>query len=259
MKDHDKRPGGSALLQKLSAVTPLQLPGVEVFLVSQRNARTVSNQLHDLLDSDEKARSTNFSTSDLRHRFITGRAALRCILSMLEPGAVPEIDWRFGSSTNGKPYVRAPKSSIRSFNLSYADDLIAIAVSKDVDVGVDIEIGHEIPRSDLPWHLFSADEQRLLRATPAADFAPVFLRLWTLKEAIAKRTGQGFSTEFSEINTIALPVVDGLESVGHRPKSGGLLFHADLTIEGETIFLSVSTAPFSRVHDRPPGLAVRSP
>ncbi len=249
MKDHDERPGGSALLQKLSAIPPLELPGLVVFLVSQRNARAVSGQLHDLLDPDETTRSTRFATWDLRHRFITGRAALRSVLSMLEAGTVPETDWRFGSSTNGKPYVRAPKSSIRSFNLSYADDLIAIAVSKEVEVGVDIEFSQEIPQSDLPWHLFSNDEQRLLRAASAADLPPVFLRLWTLKEAIAKRTGQGFATEFSEINTTALPVVDGLESVGHHPKAGALLFHTDLTIEGETVFLSVSTAPLGQDHD----------
>ncbi len=239
----------SALLHKLSAIPPLQLPGVEVFLISQRNAKAVSGQLNDLLDPNEKTRSARYSTEDLSHRYITGRAALRSILSMFEAGTVAETDWHFGSSTNGKPYVRTPKSSIRSFNLSYADDLIAIAVSKEVEVGVDIEPSHEIPQSEFPWHLFSKDERRLMMATAVADLAPVFLRLWTLKEAIAKRTGQGFATEFSEINIAALPVVDGLEMVGRRRQAGALLFHTDLTVEGETVFLSVSTAPFGRDHD----------
>jgi phosphopantetheinyl transferase len=248
MKDHDERPRGAALIQKLSAVPPLQLPGLVVFLVSQRNGRAVSDQLYDLLHSDEKIRSKRFATWDLRHRFITGRGALRSVLSMIEAGTVPETDWRFGSSANGKPYIQTPKSPTRSFNLSYANDLIAVAVSKEVEVGVDIEISQVIPQGDLPWHLFSDDEQRLLRATSASDLPPVFLRLWTLKEAIAKRTGQGFSTEFSEINTTALAVVDGFGSLGHHPNSGALLFHMSLTIEGETVFLSVSTAPFGRGH-----------
>lgn len=251
MKEHGERPERSVLLHKLSADPPLQLPGLMMFLVSQRNAQAVSGQLHDLLDLADKTRSTRYATENLHRRFITGRAALRSVLSMLEAGTVPETAWRFGSSTNGKPYVRTPKSSIRSFNISYADDLIAIAVSKQVEVGVDIEIGQEIPLSDLPWHLFSNDEQRLLRATSAADLLPVFLRLWTLKEAIAKRTGQGFATEFSEINTLEMSVIDGLESVGHHPEAAALLFHTDLTIEGETVFLSVSTAPFGRDHLEP--------
>ena len=156
---------------------------------------------------------------------------------------VPEPDWRFGASTNGKPYIQAPKSSIRSFNISYARGLIAIGISREVDVGVDIEIRHEIPQHDFPWHLFSAEEQRVLRAATDAERLPAFLRLWTLKEAIAKRTGQGFATEFSEIDTTALTVSEGLESVGGTSRAGSLLFHTDLKVHGTTVFLSVSTAP----------------
>ena len=253
MKDRNERLEESALLQELSAISPLQLPGLAVFLVSQRKAQAVSGQLLGLLDSDENNRLTRFATWGQRHRFITGRAVLRSVLSMFEAGTVPETHWRFGSTTNGKPYIRTPKGSTCFFNISYAGDLIAIAVSKEIEVGVDIEFNQEIPRSDLPWHLFSNDEQRLLKATSAAYLPPVFLRLWTLKEAIAKRTGQGFATEFSEIDTPALPVVDGLESVGRHPKADALIFHAELAIEGETVFLSVSTAPFDRNHDGPVG------
>lgn len=241
------------MLEKLSPIPPLQLPGLVVFLVSQRCVQTLSVQLYDLLDSSEKIRSAEFATRNLRHRFITGRAALRTVLSMLEAGAVPATEWRFGSTPNGKPYVQIPENSIHSFNLSYAEHLIAVAVSKEAEIGIDIELSHQIPQSEIPWHLFSTDEQRLLKATSAADFTPVFLRLWTLKEAIAKRTGQGFATEFSTIDTTALPVVDGLKSVGHRPEAGTLLFHTDLIVEGNTVFLSVSTAPFSRTTCGRPG------
>ena len=155
MTDHTARPSGAALLQKLSAIPPLQFPGVVVYLISRRNAQNVATQLHELLDSDEKARSTRLSTWEQRSRFVTGRVALRCALTILEGGMVPEPDWRFGASTNGKPYIQAPKSSIRSFNISYASGLIAIGISREVDVGVDIEICHEIPQRDFPWHLFS--------------------------------------------------------------------------------------------------------
>ena len=243
MTDHTARPSGAALLQELSAIPPLQLPGVVVYLISRRNAQNVATQLHELLDSDEKARSTRLSTWEQRSRFVTGRVALRCALTILEGGIVAEPDWRFGASENGKPNIRAPKSSIRSFNLSYARDLIAIGISREVDVGVDIEIRHEIPQHDFPWHLFSAEEQRILRAATDAERLPVFLRLWTLKEAIAKRTGQGFATEFSEIDTTVLTVCDGLELVGGWSKADYLLFHTDLQVQGTTVYLSVSTAP----------------
>ena len=170
---------------------------------------------------------------------------------MLVKGSVPAADWRFGASANGKPYVRTPESSIRSFNISYAEDLVAIAVSEEIEVGVDIEIKREIPQLNLPWHLFSADEQRLLKTTALAHFTPVFLRLWTLKEAVAKRIGQGFATEFSEIDTLTLPVVDGFESVGQDWKPGSLLFHSELSIGADTVFLSVAAAPIGSDRNEP--------
>lgn len=253
MKEHDERPRGPDLLDHLAAIAPIALPGLTVFLVSQGHAGTVWDHLGDLLDADEKRRSRRLATEALRRRFITGRAALKSALTMLEGGRVAETDWRFGASANGKPHIRAPRSAIRSFNLSYAEDLIAIAVSKEVEVGIDIECGHEIPREDLPWHLFSTGEQRLLRAAMTGDLTPVFLRLWTLKEAIAKRTGQGFATEFSEIDTTAMPVVEGLGSGDHQGQAGDLLLHAVLTIEGKAVFLSVSTAPLGGDEDGPVG------
>lgn len=231
------------LLQMLLAIPPLQLPGLTVFLIAQSKARAASRQLYALLDTDERTRSARFTTWELRHRFSTGRAALRIILSMTEGGAVAETDWRFGASANGKPFVRTPRSRIRSFNLSYGDDFIAIAVSTAVEIGVDIECGRAIPMDTLPWHLFSKDEQQILKNTPAADFTRAFLKLWTLKEAIAKRTGQGFATEFSALNTAAMPVVVGLASVGREADIDALLFHTDLSVGDETVYLSVSTAP----------------
>jgi len=249
MKGYDESTDGPPLLQMMAAIPAIQLPGLLVFLISQTNAQAASDRLHDLLDSDERARSTEFATWDLRHRYITGRAALRSILSMIERGAVPEADWRFGFSTNGKPYIRAPINMTWSFNISYAEDLIAIAVSKEVEVGVDIELSHAIPRNEVPWHLFSNNEQKVLRATPAASFMSVFLQFWTLKEAIAKRAGQGVATEFSEIDTTVMPVVDGLQAVGHRTKPGALLFHMRRHFADKTLFLSVSTTPFDRSQD----------
>lgn len=168
---------------------------------------------------------------------------------MTEGGAVAETDWRFGVSANGKPFVRTPRSQVRSFNLSYDGDLIAIAVSTEVEVGVDIECGREIPLDTLPWHLFSKDEQQILKKTPATDFTRAFFELWTLKEAIAKRTGQGFATEFSRLNTAAMRVVVGLASVEREADIDALLFHTDLSVGDETVYLSVSMAPLGQGRD----------
>lgn len=201
--------------------------------------------LQDDLDIDDKARLRRMASSDLRDRFTRGRVALRSILSTVENNDIPVTAWHFGTTSNGKPYIQAPKNSIVSFNLSYANSFIAIAVSKTVEVGVDIETDHRFPHDELPWHLFSGDEQRLLRTAPQKNFWNVFFRLWTLKEAIAKRTGRGFATEFSEINTLELSVVDRLNKVARLAEAEALLFHTRLTVLDNSLHLAVSTAPIT--------------
>ena len=57
---------------------------------------------------------------------------------------------------------------------------------------------------------------------------------------------QGEILEFSEIDTTAMIVNDGLESVGGSVKADCLLFHTDLKVQGTTVYLSVSTAPVGR-------------
>lgn len=199
--------------------------------------------MEDLLDAADLRRSNRLRNHDLRQRFVVGRAALRSILSMLDSGSVAATDWRFGTLGNGKPCIQEPEGLRWSFNLSYAGELIAIVASKDVDVGVDIELHHEIPRNEIPWHLFSNAERRLLRSTAVVDLPPVFLRLWTLKEAIAKRTGQGFATEFSAIDTTVLNVVEDGREEAEYSETDAVLFHEQISIHGETAFVSVSAAP----------------
>ena len=241
MDYRDKLLTMSSVLQGLLAIAPVQLSNVLVFLISPKRDDARFSRLERFLDQDDKLRLRTFTAPDLGHRFVTGRAALRCILTTIEDRDVPEAAWRFGSLANGKPHIRAPKTSIASFNLSYGDSFIAIAVSNSVDVGIDIEVEHAIPDDEIPWHLFSGDEQQLLRATPELVFSNAFFRLWTLKEAIAKQTGQGFATEFSEINTLDLGVAEGVKALD--PSAESFLFHTRLIIEDKPLHLAISTSP----------------
>ncbi len=109
------------------------------------------------------------------------------------------------------------------------------------DVGVDIEFRHDIPVDERPWHLFSTPEQTMLTALAEADFSKAFFRLWTLKEAIAKRIGTGFATEFSEIDTLDLEIDDGIERAAHLPKTLGWLFHAAIEIDDRPLHLAIAT------------------
>ena len=233
-------------IDDLLAMPPLQLADVSVFLISPTYANEQLYGLERYLDHDDKLRLAKFSSQDLRHRFIRARAALRCILSTFCDNQIPETDWRFGAIANGKPCIRAPKTSIASFNLSYANSFIGIALSQTVEVGIDIEVEHAIPDDEIPWHLFSQEEQQLLKATPKKDFSNAFFRLWTLKEAIAKQTGQGFATEFSEINTLGLSIIEEMNEIDRSTETENLLFHHRLIVDDNPLHLAISAASKSR-------------
>jgi 4'-phosphopantetheinyl transferase superfamily len=65
-------------------------------------------------------------------------------------------------------------------------------------VGVDLEIAHPIPDAEIPRHLLTSDEIDMVRADPAS-----FLRIWTLKEAVAKVRGRGIDEEFAAADVTA--------------------------------------------------------
>ncbi|MCL2031170.1 MAG: 4'-phosphopantetheinyl transferase superfamily protein [Oscillospiraceae bacterium] len=103
----------------------------------------------------------------------------------------------FAYGGNGKPVLRDPPH-IR-FNLSHCRLAAACAVS-DAEVGVDAQ---EVrPVSDaLARRVLTAAEYAEFRASPRPDER--FCELWTVKECLLKRTGQGIGVDLS-----AFPAAD---------------------------------------------------
>ena len=245
MNDHKRAPKTPGPVKDLLVLAPFCWPDVTIFLISSDAAASWDDKVLACLSVDEKARSMTMTSPERRHRFLLGRAALRLILSAFDGHVVAEDAWLFGTAANGKPIITAPNNRRVAFNLSHAECFIAIAVSRTADIGVDIEVNHEIPELELPWHLFSGDEQRLLKTTAPKAFPDAFFRLWTLKEAIAKRTGLGFATEFKEINTLALPIIDGLDNITKARHDQDHFFHISVPVLDQTLHLAVSTKVLS--------------
>lgn len=103
-------------------------------------------------------------------------ARLREILAA-ETGSDPQgLSFVRDPGTRGKPRLAGAPADL-SFNLSHTHGLIAIAVARGREVGVDVEwLGRK---------LRSAGDD------PAGKRA--FLRNWTRREAYAKMTGEGLS------------------------------------------------------------------
>lgn len=94
---------------------------------------------------------------------------------------------------NGKPTLMELPDV--HFNLSHCRVAVACAVS-DEEVGIDVEVlGRYKPT--LARHTMNAEELQEIANADSPDIA--FTRLWTMKEAYAKLTGEGLTTNVREL------------------------------------------------------------
>ena len=141
--------------------------------------------LGGVLSEDELLRAAGFKVEDARRRFVVTRAALRTLLGQhldADPAAL-----RFGTTGNGKPRLDPP--SLLQFNVSHSGDVGLIAITKETDVGVDVE--QIRPRDHIEGiarRVFTEAER------DAIDGETAFYRHWVAKEAFVKATGRGVSS-----------------------------------------------------------------
>lgn len=146
-----------------------------------------------LLDEQEAARAARFYFEADRQQFIAAHALTRCMLSAF--GSRAAADWRFAKGRYDKPEVEPPDGAppLR-FNLSHTRGLVACAVARGRDIGVDVEsLSRPGPDLSIADAYFSPSEVSLLRAQPEALQRETFFRLWTLKESYIKAIGAGLS------------------------------------------------------------------
>jgi 4'-phosphopantetheinyl transferase len=137
--------------------------------------------------------------SGVRRRSLLARAMLRRML--VHVTGVPALGWVFDAEPSGRPIARnASSDRVPSVSLSHSGGWVAVAVSDVGAVGIDIEVHR--PRRNfnrIAATAFGPEEQCLV----AADGAPGFYRIWTLKEAMAKASGAGLAEVADRIDRAA--------------------------------------------------------
>ena len=112
-------------------------------------------------------------------------AALRAIL-----GQYTGAPLDFATGEYGKPYL--PADPHLHFNLSHSHQLALVAVSRDVEVGVDVEWFRPLPAClAIAERFFPPAELAALMDALPADREREFFRLWTRIEARLKARGVG--------------------------------------------------------------------
>ena len=150
------------------------------------------------LNEEEQERCRQYPLPDPRRRFALCRAALRAILCRQLGCSNERLS--FGSSDYGKPFALVDeKPATISLNLSHSRKHGLIALVPHGRLGVDVE--ECVPRKDfdeMSEAVFGPHEQSALACVRGRDRVQLFFRLWTIKEALIKALGLGFTLDVSQ-------------------------------------------------------------
>lgn len=142
----------------------------------------------EVLDDGERTRAEAFLSPLDRRRFTVAHGALRIMVGRVLETRSAALTWIPGR--HGKPELAPPWSGLHT-SLSHSGDMIAMAISADRPVGVDIQ--HPVPDLDtngLSARFFPPDEASYVAAgRHARARADRFAYLWVRKEAVVKAAG----------------------------------------------------------------------
>ena len=149
------------------------------------------------LDHAERARWRRYRYERPRREFGLCRAALRATLCARLGCANEELT--FETSCHGKPFaVVAGARAPVSFNVSHSGNHGLIALAAAGRIGVDVEERATRHDPDGPiGTVFAPAERAELAAARGSRKIDLFLTLWTMKEALIKALGLGFSMDIS--------------------------------------------------------------
>ncbi len=168
-----------------------------------------SERLLRLLDGEELARQSRFRLQADRDRHLLGRSLARLVLAE-RTGCAPEKvafelrclscedKSRTGAaggdrSPHGKP---VPVGAARGWEISvsHSGEWVALALAREVAVGVDVERVSETRDLDgLAGYTLADAEHEVWRTLPEEGRTGAFFGYWARKEALLKATGLGLS------------------------------------------------------------------
>ena len=195
----------------------------------------------ELLSHDERRRALAFRLSSDRIRWIRAHAALRDVLHKYLGQDGP---LRFRAGTFGKPEL--VESCGLRFNLAHSGHWALIAVTRDRDVGIDVE---KISLDDIDPVLqttFSPAERVALARLSSRARIDTFYRGWTRKEAFVKALGLGLHANLPAFDVAIDTPQPGLIEV-HAPvphSSHWLLTDITLDSQHKAALVVEGTSPF---------------
>ena len=171
---------------------PINLDGVQLWAGDLDDPRVLSNCDESVLDAAELSRADRLRSERQRQLFRRRRALRRFLLGQFL-GTSPRTIC-FAESELGKPQLAETSPARCQFSTSHAENVFVMAMATATAIGVDVEVLR--PDWDLApiAAMYLAPPQlRQLENLPRQEQPRQFLRFWSLREALAKASGEGIA------------------------------------------------------------------
>ncbi|HEV3272139.1 MAG TPA: 4'-phosphopantetheinyl transferase superfamily protein [Candidatus Methylacidiphilales bacterium] len=178
-----------------------------VWIAQVSKARDSLVFLEPCLDGRDRERAARFRFAEDRARFVLGRGLLRkCLGRYLEQ--TPETI-ELATTDRGRPVL--PHDETVQFSISHTHDLVAVALTADARIGIDLEhmkLPPDLP--DLAKRILSEEDFQAFQALPGSETPAAFYRAWTRKEAYLKARGEGIAEGLRQISVSLGPEKTGV-------------------------------------------------
>jgi 4'-phosphopantetheinyl transferase len=170
----------------------LELNAVHLWGIQLDGSPHCVKRCEQWLDEEEQRRSMRLVREEDRRHYVLAHGGLRAVLSRylgIDPGLLTIC-----RSEAGKPFLTGTLHGQPqiSFNMSHAYGRALIAVSKEQEVGVDLErIRSDVEVATLSRRYFTSSEHAAVMRSPREQRPKVFFRYWVAKEAVLKAQGIG--------------------------------------------------------------------
>jgi len=140
-----------------------------------------------MLSQDEVQRVQKFKNETARKTYLCSRLAMRRLFSSYLKQPASEL--KFNTTQQGKPFLADYTTELK-FNLSHSGELILLAVSPSLELGIDVEQHKPIQNwKKIASKVFDAQTIDILKQKKDPETA--FIKAWTEFEARQKLLGQG--------------------------------------------------------------------
>ena len=154
--------------------------------------------IYDLIKNDLPQHISSSLNSEMRIRKIIGVLLLQKATS--EYGQKNISIKNIKRTKKNKPFL----SNWYNFNLSYSQQFVVLSFSKNIQIGIDIELVQNIDYLPIIKYFHEDERTRILTSNQQQIS---FYDTWVRKEAFLKAQGLGITEELSAFDTYSMPLI----------------------------------------------------